>query len=148
MTAVGQFARGEPGIYLNRVPSPDGCARCWYCGAPLAPRHEHDHVVPRACGGTVMVAACMNCHELKDRTPFDEWDAAVSWCAVRSVPVEGPAAVLLARLSAAIGGGEPVDDLDASTLLAALAEVPQDGAARLWLAKLAATALHGARASA
>jgi excisionase family DNA binding protein len=45
------------------------CETCFYCDCYLAPRHEHDHFpVPVAHGGTETVPACMNCHELKDRT--------------------------------------------------------------------------------
>lgn len=48
-----------------------GCTQCFYCEMPLAFRHEHDHFpVPANAGGSETVATCMNCHELKDRTPF------------------------------------------------------------------------------
>lgn len=50
------------------------CATCFYCDTGLPRRHEHDHFpVPKALAGTRTVPACMNCHELKDRTPLDEW---------------------------------------------------------------------------
>lgn len=50
------------------------CSTCHYCGLYVATRHEHDHFpVPKARGGTEVVPACLNCHELKDRTPFYQW---------------------------------------------------------------------------
>ncbi|MEU8270814.1 hypothetical protein AB0B89_27110 [Sphaerisporangium sp. NPDC049002] len=51
------------------------CEFCHYCDAPLVRRHEHDHFpIPKAAGGTETVPACMNCHEMKDRMPFDQWN--------------------------------------------------------------------------
>ncbi len=49
---------------------------CTYCDMLLPPRHEHDHF-PEAKrhGGKKKVCACLNCHELKDRTPLQNWDA-------------------------------------------------------------------------
>lgn len=50
------------------------CAYCHYCDAPLPRRHEHDHFpIPKAAGGEDTVPACMNCHEMKDRVPFEQW---------------------------------------------------------------------------
>jgi hypothetical protein len=54
------------------------CARdhllCFYCGAILSPRHEHDHFpVPARVGGTNKVSVCLNCHDLKDRVPLANW---------------------------------------------------------------------------
>lgn len=47
------------------------CRWCFYCGDPLSVRHEHDHFpVPKRAGGTTVVPACINCHDLKDRTPL------------------------------------------------------------------------------
>lgn len=51
------------------------CEFCHYCDAPLVRRHEHDHFpIPKAAGGTEMVPACMNCHEMKDRMPLEQWN--------------------------------------------------------------------------
>jgi hypothetical protein len=59
------------------------CLACHYCSMPLALRHEHDHFpVPRAAGGRAVVPACMNCHELKDRTLAGQWDATAVFRAV------------------------------------------------------------------
>lgn len=42
---------------------------------PLPTRHEHDHFpVPKAAGGKEVVPVCLNCHDLKDRTLFADWD--------------------------------------------------------------------------
>ncbi len=50
------------------------CTECFYCDAFLAPRHEHDHFpIPDTARGRETVSACMNCHELKDRSPFRDW---------------------------------------------------------------------------
>lgn len=47
---------------------------CFYCGGWLARSHEHDHFpIPKGSGGTDVVAACMNCHDLKDRQAFVDW---------------------------------------------------------------------------
>lgn len=47
---------------------------CFYCDAPLSPRHEHDHYpVPYARGGNHIVVTCYNCHDLKDRMAMSEW---------------------------------------------------------------------------
>lgn len=44
------------------------CEVCFYCERPVATRHEHDHYpTPKECGGSRVVAACINCHDLKDR---------------------------------------------------------------------------------
>lgn len=52
------------------------CERCFYCRAPLPTRHEHDHYpTPERAGGTRVVATCLNCHDLKDRTALDQWPA-------------------------------------------------------------------------
>jgi hypothetical protein len=47
--------------------------RCFYCGDPVAPgRLERDHFpVPAICGGTQTVPACVQCHDLKDRTGWE-----------------------------------------------------------------------------
>lgn len=57
----------------------DDCDRCHYCDLRFARlRHEHDHApVPQVSGGVDVVAACLTCHEMKDRAglpglPADE----------------------------------------------------------------------------
>lgn len=48
--------------------------RCFYCDGLLSRRHEHDHFpVPKRHGGTNVVCACINCHDLKDRQPLAHW---------------------------------------------------------------------------
>lgn len=67
MTTVEDRATGE------RVQTCE-CETCHYCGTYVAARHEHDHFpVPKSAGGTNVVPACMNCHEIKDRTPLHKW---------------------------------------------------------------------------
>jgi hypothetical protein len=52
------------------------CTYCRYCAMPLSKRHEHDHYpIPQALGGTAVVAACVNCHDLKDRLTIEQWPA-------------------------------------------------------------------------
>lgn len=47
---------------------------CAYCDAPLPTRYELDHFpIPARLGGRSTLPACMNCHDLKDRTPLEEW---------------------------------------------------------------------------
>ena len=50
------------------------CSTCFYCGMPLAKKHEHDHFpFPKRFGGKQIVCACLNCHSLKDRMNLDSW---------------------------------------------------------------------------
>ncbi|GAA1395218.1 HNH endonuclease [Catellatospora coxensis] len=85
------------------------CSTCHYCGLYVAPRHEHDHFpVPKARGGTEIVPACMNCHELKDRAPFHQWhpDFAAQGIGelLRSLPgIEHSASVEPVALVRAVG---------------------------------------------
>jgi len=40
--------------------------------------HQHDHFpVPQNLGGEDTVTACVNCHDLKDRIPLNEWSATL-----------------------------------------------------------------------
>lgn len=57
----------------------DSCEYCFYCKIDLTGLdHQHDHFpVPQSIGGTDTVAACINCHDLKDRTPLDQWSATL-----------------------------------------------------------------------
>ena len=49
---------------------------CHYCDMPAA-RCEYDHFpVPQRHGGTEIVPACINCHELKDRVSVEAAVAA------------------------------------------------------------------------
>jgi hypothetical protein len=51
-----------------------GCKQCFYCDRQLDV-HQHDHYpVPKRAGGTNVVAACLVCHDLKDRIPLHSWD--------------------------------------------------------------------------
>lgn len=46
---------------------------------PLSPRHEHDHMpIPNRHGGETVFAACINCHDLKDRAEMN-LEAAIWW---------------------------------------------------------------------
>lgn len=64
----------------------DECLRCFYCDGLLAPSHEHDHFpVPKARGGTQVVPACSNCHDLKDRTRFGDYPMAEVLSALREL---------------------------------------------------------------
>ena len=48
------------------------CSSCFYCDMPLSGQHEHDHApLPDDCGGKGKVPCCINCHNLKDREPFN-----------------------------------------------------------------------------
>lgn len=49
-------------------------SKCFYCGDPvLKGRSEEDHFpVPQSCGGTHTVTACHQCHDLKDRTSWED----------------------------------------------------------------------------
>lgn len=56
--------------------SPDDCAECFYCRMPLGGFHEHDHApIPQRHGGIDTVPSCVNCHNLKDRLPLNNWPA-------------------------------------------------------------------------
>jgi hypothetical protein len=52
---------------------------CFYCGCLIAKRRswmeaEDDHMpVPKCKGGTMVVPACVSCHDMKDRFPLDRW---------------------------------------------------------------------------
>lgn len=74
---------------------------CMYCDMPLSPRHEHDHFpIPFSAGGTQLVCACINCHDLKDRVRFvdvPELFAAQQSLWQRMTPLER---IWLARLFA------------------------------------------------
>ena len=62
------------------------CETCFYCGLYLTKRHEHDHFpVPVRAAGTETVPACMNCHEMKDRTPLWYWPLGLYFKAVSEV---------------------------------------------------------------
>lgn len=57
--------------------SPDDCESCFYCRMPLGGFHEHDHMpIPVRNGGEDTVPTCVNCHNLKDRVPLDNWPAS------------------------------------------------------------------------
>lgn len=76
------------------------CETCWYCEAPLSTcegGHEHEHVIPRRHNGPIIVPACPNCHNLKDRTPLHSWSATEVVRFVHTVPA-GPQRVLWAKL--------------------------------------------------
>ena len=55
----------------------DDCEACIYCGLPMGNfHHEHDHMPrPASAGGENIVAACITCHDLKDRYRAANWNA-------------------------------------------------------------------------
>ena len=55
----------------------DDCEACFYCGLPMGNfHHEHDHMPrPVSAGGENIVAACITCHDLKDRYRAANWNA-------------------------------------------------------------------------
>lgn len=81
---------------------------CFYCGSPVRPgAHEDDHFpIPKRAGGTRVVCACYECHDLKDRTPLHRWDVTLGCLAMKEVWGEDPpnrhARLLLAKLLALI----------------------------------------------
>ena len=84
---------------------PGTCASCFYCDAPLSPRHEHDHYpLPVRAGGQSTVPTCLNCHDLKDRVRLDGWRTDVLEDAMRQAGPLGR--ILLAKLSALIADFE------------------------------------------
>jgi hypothetical protein len=101
---------------------------CTYCEMP-AKRYEMDHFpVTRCVGGTEIVPVCFTCHDLKDRTPLDEWPKAFSTKAFFGAPLDS-----LLRLLAAVRGRalRPEDLLD---VLGEWATLPPPS--RLLLAKM------------
>jgi hypothetical protein len=76
------------------------CERCFYCDKPLD-RHEHDHYpVPKRAGGSLVVASCLPCHDLKDRFLLFDWDIAAAFGAWQEL-LGGLPADLLEKLSSA-----------------------------------------------
>lgn len=73
---------------------------CFYCRCWLSNHHEHDHFpVPRDAGGTATVPACINCHNLKDRSGLREWPAVVFEATSELLDTFDPAELLdLAKL--------------------------------------------------
>ena len=55
----------------------DDCEACFYCDLPMGNfHHEHDHMPrPVSAGGENIVAACITCHDLKDRYRASNWNA-------------------------------------------------------------------------
>lgn len=62
---------------------------CGYCGCTLSSRHEHDHFpVPKRHGGEEVIPICLNCHDLKDRINFNDWNPSMAWRAIAEAPAE------------------------------------------------------------
>lgn len=71
---------------MNPKTQPAHLPGCFYCEAPLSPRHEHDHFpIPVRDGGDDTVCACINCHDMKDRQPLNEWPVEVAVAAQAEV---------------------------------------------------------------
>jgi hypothetical protein len=83
------------------------CVECFYCGASMDDRHEHDHFpVPRVAKGTAVVSTCLDCHDLKDRIPVANW------------PIEAFVEAMQGLIADIIPGGtgsETADDLTTGT---------------------------------
>jgi hypothetical protein len=77
---------------LRRDEAMDECERCHYCELLFSyMRHEHDHApIPVRAGGMATVPICLNCHEMKDRQPFDQWPPDYAFSAVRDLMTHGP----------------------------------------------------------
>lgn len=75
----------EPARHSRRDRTqPQGPQICHYCGTADATRWESDHFpMPAEFGGTEVVWACLNCHDLKDRVSLMEWPATVTAEALR-----------------------------------------------------------------
>lgn len=72
---------------------------CCYCGAPLSTRHEHDHFpVPKRHGGKEVYPVCINCHDLKDRLDFRNWNFDAFCSAFGGLNTEGK--IMMARVIA------------------------------------------------
>ena len=47
---------------------------CFYCRAVVRANAEYDHFpIPRSAGGSILVPACISCHDMKDRTRPRDW---------------------------------------------------------------------------
>jgi hypothetical protein len=69
----------------------------------VSPAHEHDHFpIPRRAGGWNWVASCQNCHDFKDRVPYDAW------------PVEFAVPALAELLPIFFGPGAPLHAVEPS----------------------------------
>lgn len=80
---------------------------CFYCRAPLSPRHEHDHFpTPKRAGGDDTVPTCLNCHDFKDRLSLNEWPVDVLMEAFEQA---GPMGRILIAKSAAIYANFRID---------------------------------------
>lgn len=58
------------------------CVSCAYCGDDLTDgrSHEHDHFpLPHRFGGDHVIAACDDCHRMKDRVDFRQWRSDDQW---------------------------------------------------------------------
>ena len=59
------------------------CTTCHYCENQVSPSHEHDHFpIPKSAGGTEVVAACTNGHDMKDRVGMHMFDATLTTAAL------------------------------------------------------------------
>jgi hypothetical protein len=82
------------------------CERCFYCDKPLD-RDEHDHYpVPKRARGSHIVAACLPCHDLKDRILLDKWDITAVFAAWQELLEELPAGLLKELNSTKLGAAE------------------------------------------
>ena len=53
---------------------------CYICSRPLHGKGEMDHFpVPKSAGGKLMLPACINCHNDKDRVRIINWDASAAF---------------------------------------------------------------------
>jgi hypothetical protein len=81
---------------------------CFYCDATLSPRHEHDHFpIAKRHDGESTVPVCLNCHDLKDRIPSNNWPGSLM---VQAFLDAGPMGRLLIAKCAAILADHTAED--------------------------------------
>ena len=75
--------------------------KCFYCRSYMR-RHEHDHApFPNRHGGVETVCACLNCHDLKDRTALKDWPLDLTVKAFQALEqAPHPARLLFAKMIA------------------------------------------------
>lgn len=93
----------------------EGHMVCVYCDMPLSQwgdsgkmgRWEWDHVpLPERHGGTQVVPACKNCHDLKDRVLLGDWDPTDALAAFKSLPPLGR--ILIVKAAAMVKDAEAI----------------------------------------
>jgi len=98
------------------------CRTCHYCDQLFGGRHEHDHFpIPKVAGGTAVVAACLDCHDLKDRYTLSRW------------PIDGYARAIKGLFEEALASVEDrVDDRDLPVRVASHPSLSDDAVLARW----------------